>query len=336
MTEAVGNRRFALWRLLGPCLLGVLLWRVGPARWWSQVRSADVLLFAAACAMAVPLALAKGWRWVHIVRAQGIELPLRQAIGIYSAGMLAGAVTPGKVGDLLKAYFLVERGADMGTSVAATVLDRLVDVGLVGLLALCGVVLLPGTPASVLVGLVAAAALGLAATAVVVWCPGLLERLLGRWQGARWADRAIEEFGTFRRAFRAVGPRWWPVVAVGTVAGWVPYYAAAWLCARALGLALSPVHLVAAVSVAAMLAMVPVTVAGAGTRDATFVVLLGTQGVSADAAVGLSTLVLATMVVNCGLFFLISRICLGRIDLGVWRRPTGAEQAVDGLRGGHE
>ena len=107
-------------------------------------------------------------------------------------------------------------------------------------------------------------------------------------------------------------------MAMGTVGGWGPYYAAAWLCSRAVRLDVPLVGVVAAVSVAAVLAMVPVTVAGIGTRDGTFALVLGAQGFRADAAVAISSLVLATMVVNCAVFFLLQRLCLSR---GVKRVP---------------
>jgi len=291
-------------------LVVVVLWWVGPAKWWSAVRSANVLLFVAGCSMVLPVALAKGWRWQQILRAQGLKLSLRETTGIYSAGILAGAVTPGKVGDLLKVSFLVERKAAMGTSVAAVLVDRLVDAGLMVLLGFCGVLLIPGLPRGVAIGLGIGGGIGTAGTGVLLWFPGVLDRALDGRAAPRWADRAVKELATFRGALRAVGPRWWPSVAIGSLAAWVPYYVAVWLCTRALSLEIPVILLVASVSVAAVLAMLPVTVAGVGTRDATFALLLGSQGVSAEAALALSSLVLATMAVNCGVFFVLSRLCL--------------------------
>jgi len=128
---AMKQRWTRWWRLLGPCLLVVVLWRIGLGKWWAVVTRADIAWFAAACSMALPLALAKGWRWRQLLRAQGLELSLHESTGLYAAGMLAGAVTPGKVGDFLKVPFLVSRGASVGMSVAASLLDRALDVGLV-------------------------------------------------------------------------------------------------------------------------------------------------------------------------------------------------------------
>lgn len=306
------RRRFQLWRLLGPCLLAVLLWRVGPRQWWRQVTGADPVWFAVACAMALPLALGKGWRWLQIVRAQGVALSLREAVGIYSAGMVAAAVTPGRVGDLAKVYFLTERGADTGTGLAAVVVDRVIDAGLLVLLATVGIVVVPDLPRAAAVAVGVGTVVGAVAVAALLWSPSVAQRLLRRWDGSRWADRATEAVGSFHVGFRSVGPRWWPIVAAGTVAAWAPYFAAAWCCARALGLALPVVHLVTAVSVAAVLAMVPVTVAGIGTREATFALVLGRGAVTPEQAVALASLLLAWVVVNCAVFYAVSRLTLGQ------------------------
>jgi len=334
----VRRRRFQLWRLLGPCLLAVLLWRVGPRQWWRQVTGADPVWFAAACAMALPLAVGKGWRWLQIVRAQGVALSLREALGIYSAGMVAAAVTPGRVGDLAKVYLLTQRGADSGTGLAAVVVDRLIDAGLLLALATAGIVAVPGLPRAAAVAMVAAAGIGVVAVAGVLWSPRVAQRVLRRWAGARWADRAAEALSSFHAGFRSVGPRWWPVVAVGTVAAWAPYFAAAWCCSRALGLGLPAVHLVTAVSMAAVLAMVPVTVAGIGTRDATFALVLGRAAVTPDQAVALASLLLAWMVVNCAVFYAVSRLTLGEAPVAdaCGPAPPACGVSHDGLGGGKE
>ncbi len=71
-----------------------------------------------------------------------------------------------------------------------------------------------------------------------------------------------------------------------------------------------------------MLALLPVTVAGIGTRDAAFVVLFAPRGVDAQHAMALSGLILAWMLVNCVFFLLVSRLC--RPTRGVVVRPSTA------------
>ena len=54
--------------------------------------------------------------------------------------------------------------------------------------------------------------------------------------------------------------------------------------------------------------MLPITVAGAGTRDAVFILLLGQVGIARQQSLAFSSLVLATYLVNCVVFYAISVI----------------------------
>ncbi|HNQ23983.1 MAG TPA: Coenzyme F420 hydrogenase/dehydrogenase, beta subunit C-terminal domain [Phycisphaerae bacterium] len=276
------------WRLLGPLLLLIMLWRVGLGPCWSAVSGADPTWFLAACAMSVPALGIKAFRWQELLRAHGFTLLWRESAGIYAAGLLAGAVTPGKVGDLAKAPLLAARGVPWGTGIAASLWDRAFDGLLLFAAGAGGVLALPTLPGRGTFALATAGAVVLALAGVVV----------------------------FRRAVARTLPsrdaRWWGMMTVATLAALACYFASAYCCARALALPLGVVDVVAGMAVAAVLGLLPITVAGIGTRDAAFVVIFGPRGVDAEHALALSALVLAWMLVNCVLFLAVSRWGLAR------------------------
>ena len=272
------------WRFLGPLLLLLMLWRVGPEKCWLAVRNADLYWFLGACLLSLPALFLKAVRWQEIVRALGFPLSLAESTGVYAAGMLAGAVTPGKVGDLAKAPLLLSRGIPLNSGIAASLLDRVFDgVVLLGL-GLAGVLALPALPGRGIVALGATAALGLTIGAAC-----LFRR-------------------TFARALRLQGIHW-PLAVTTTLAAAALYFGSASFCAEALGLPLTVWDVVVGASVAAVLALLPVSVAGIGTRDAAFVVIFAQCGINPEQALALSTLILAWMLVNCLLFLVASRFC---------------------------
>ncbi len=95
---------------------------------------------------------------------------------------------------------------------------------------------------------------------------------------------------------------------ITTAASLALYFVSAYFCAVAIGISLGFVDIVVGSSVAAVLALLPVTVAGIGTRDAAFAVIFAQRGVDPQHAVALSSLILAWMLVNCVFFLLISRL----------------------------
>lgn len=275
------------WRVLGPLLLLVMLWRVGPERCWSVVRGADPFWFLGACALSIPALAVKAWRWQEIVRAIGGKFSFGESMGVYAAGMLAGAVTPGKIGDLAKAPLLAARGVPLSDGIVVSLLDRILDGAVLLALGLGGILTLPALPGRGAIAVAAGAAMACTAAAALVFR------------------------GAFSRTLRLAGPRWWIVIVATTIAALAPYFGSAWCCAKALGLSLSAVDVVSGSSVAAVLAILPVSVAGIGTRDAAFVLLFAQRGISAEQAIALSSLILAWMLVNCVLYLAASRLCHG-------------------------
>ncbi|HLZ08036.1 MAG TPA: lysylphosphatidylglycerol synthase domain-containing protein, partial [Chloroflexota bacterium] len=67
-------------------------------------------------------------KWNYYLRVVGIrDVPIRQSALIFTAG-LAMAITPGKVGELLKAYLLrYFRGIPIGTGAPIIIAERLTD-----------------------------------------------------------------------------------------------------------------------------------------------------------------------------------------------------------------
>jgi len=274
------------WRLLGPLFLLAMLWRIGPEKCLAAVCGADPVWFLAACGLSIPALAVKAHRWQEMVRALGLELSLSESAGVYAAGMLAGAVTPGKVGDLAKAPLLAARGMPLGAGVAVSLVDRVFDGVVLLALGLGGILAMPALPGRGAIVVGAAVALGLTVGAAMIFR------------------------GPLAAAMRGTGARWWLVMTATTLAASALYFASAFLCAKSLGLSLGAVDVVAGSSVAAVLALLPVSVAGIGTRDAAFVVIFAQRGVNAEQAIAFSSLILAWMLVNCVLFLAASRLCL--------------------------
>ena len=100
-----------------------------------------------------------------------------------------------------------------------------------------------------------------------------------------------------------------------TLAASALYFASAYCCAKAIGLPLGVLDVVAGSSVAAVLALLPVSVAGIGTRDAAFVAIFAHCGIDAGQSIAFSSLILAWMLANCVFFLAVSQ--LPRVRLAV-------------------
>ena len=272
--------------LLGGALLVAVIALADPARVLAQLRQAHVGWLLAGLAAAVASNVVSALRWRALARWLGADVSVRDATRWYFQAIGLNALLPGAVlgGDLYRAVVLRRAGQATLASSWSVVLDRvsglwmLCAIGGLGA-ALCADVLAPWLrlPAG------AFAALMLAGTVLWLATPWTLPALLRRW-GVRWLAplRAAAQRPDFNRqmGWQALASAAVQVLSAAALAGGglalgVQLPLAAW------AFAIAPVFLMAAL---------PVSVGGWGTREAAAVASLAPFGVAAPAAVGVGVI----------------------------------------------
>ena len=295
--------------LLGGALLVAVIALADPARVLAQLRQAHVGWLLAGLAAAVASNVVSALRWRALARWLGADVSVRDATRWYFQAIGLNALLPGAVlgGDLYRAVVLRRAGQATLASSWSVVLDRvsglwmLCAIGGLGA-ALCADVLAPWLrlPAG------AFAALMLAGTALWLATPWTLPALLRRW-GVRWLAplRAAAQRPDFNRqmGWQALASAAVQVLSAAALAGGglalgVQLPLAAW------AFAIAPVFLMAAL---------PVSVGGWGTREAAAVAALAPFGVAAPAAVGVGLIY--------GVYAL-AQGALGALAFGLPRRET--------------
>lgn len=128
-------------RLLVPALLGLLvlvgLALVADAReLWRHLKAFDLALLVPILALSLANYLLRFGRWETYLRAVEVRLPLGLSLGVFLVGFVL-SITPGKVGELGKAWLARELGGGAARrTVAVVVAERLTD--LLGMLLLMG------------------------------------------------------------------------------------------------------------------------------------------------------------------------------------------------------
>lgn len=298
--------------LLGLSLLGLVVALTDPARVAAQLRQAQPgwLLVGLLAAMASNIVSALRWR--ALARWLGAEVGWLDACRWYFQAMGLNALLPGAVvgGDLYRAMALRRAGQDTAAAGWSVVLDRvsglwmLCAIGGLGAAA-CADVLAPWLrlPAG------AFAMLMVAGTLLWLALPWALPMLL-RWSPARlqggWLVplREAVERPDFRRQ--------WVGQALASAAVQVLSAAALAAGGMALGVVLPALVWAWAMAPVFLMAALPLSVGGWGTREAAAVAALAPFGVAAPAAVGVGMIY--------GLYGL-AQGALGALALGL---PRGA------------
>ena len=296
-------------RLVGPALLVAVLFKMKDA-------GAVVRAWAAAeplpLALAIALTFANIWlkilRWDVLLRTQGIRYPQRRAWGAYLGSAYVALVTPGRVGDALRAQYLrQDLGVGYADGLASVVMDRLCDLYVLVVIVAFGVVRF----SSILVGELAWAAWGTVFATIlgplVLLIPGPAERLLGK----AYAKLASARFGKnpapapdaagggglarFLAALRShVGPGLALTIPL-TIGAFMINYVQAWLLARAVHLDLGFFDLMCLLSIASLLGLLPISMSGVGVREVFFALAFPVLGYTAEQGVSFGLLVFAVL-----------------------------------------
>ena len=302
--------RKALWRgLLGLALLGAVLWLADPARVLGQLRQAQPGWLLAGLAAAIASNIVSALRWRALARWLGADMGVRDASRWYFQAIGLNALLPGAVlgGDVYRAVVLQRAGQDTLASSWSVVLDRVS-----GLWMLCAIgglgaaACAPQLAPLLRLPAVAFAALMLAGTAVWLLLPLALPWLLRRsgTHGEEASDsRRMEGHrpALLRRIGAWLAPLRGAVERPDFIAQLLQQAAASaavqLLSAAALaagGLALG-VHIgwaawAFAIAPIFLMAALPASVGGWGTREAAAVAALAPFGVPAAAAVGVGVI----------------------------------------------
>jgi uncharacterized protein (TIRG00374 family) len=295
-------------RLLGPALLVVLVLRMkNGGEVLRGFQGASLAPLIAAIGLNFVNLQLKVSRWRVILRAQGAHYPMRRAWSAYMSSSYVALLTPGRVGDGLRAQYLHhDEGVPYADGIASVVMDRLCDLYVLVVFSGIGLIrfsaalderltfLAWGTLSLILLG------------PLVLFVPRLAEKLMAQAYRKFGKNTDPKGFSRFLAALRkGLGPSL-PLTLLLTLLAFMANFGQAFLLAHALNLPLSFFDSMCLVSIASMLGLLPISVSGLGVRELFFSVAFPILGLSANAGIsfGLAIFgVLYLMLVGVGFVF---------------------------------
>ena len=242
--------------------------------------------------------LMHGLRWQFLMRIIGIEYSLWRSTMVWSIGFFGASVTPAKVGDAARAFYLSrDTGRNFAECFLTVVIDRLLDVltmlalGVVALLIfsyyyieLPSVWIIVGaTP--IVIGLI-----------YLLLHRELMRKLLGPLFRAMIPDKYRDELtGHFHSFYDALGVylRNWKKTSIGfvyTILFWAAVALLAWSVTWLLDIKVPFTYMVLLLPMLTLVEIIPISVAGLGTRDAATIYFFSIVGIGSTEAVAFSLL----------------------------------------------
>ena len=311
-------------RLLGLVLVVVILLKVDLNRIGATLVRVHVPLLLLGILFNPVVLLARSLRWRYIIRAQSMGISVVDALSVNYAGFAFGFVTPGRVGDIARGFHLVDRGNPYIKSFLSVIFDRILDLGAIVVFGLLGLFFLGGEfegqePLFFLL------LVGIPLVAFILFRIGfvrtagykMLLRLLPT-KGQVGLDSLVEELRclTFGRNV---------VLVLFTLAFLCIYFLQGWIFTYSLGISIGYLSVAFAISINALLAILPVSFMGIGTRDADLISVFWRLGLPSEEAIAFSVLILIAAIINVIIGYVIWVRNPGIIRIGR-RRPADNEE----------
>lgn len=291
-------------RALGLIILGVILWRVGVGDVLRLLSDVNKGLFLAAVALNFPMVGLKAYRWQKLLADQGITYGLWPSFLAYYGSIFIGLLTPGRLGEFIKAAYVARDNDVPWPRAFSTVLaDRLFDLFMLLIAGAVGVAVLAEGYSLVIVAMVSV----LFITPLVMLLReesfGLICRIaarvnsrLGRWfEPAGWVSEIRNSLNdlTMSTLLRST---------LFTVGAYALFFTQSYLVARSLEIDISYLTVVFTIALGSLVTLVPISISGLGTREAVAIAYLSASGVTTEVAVSFSLLIFVVFHIFGGLF----------------------------------
>ena len=280
----------------------------------------------------VPLPLISGLmltlralRWRLLLNSQGAYLSPQITWVAYAIGVFCGIVTPGRLGDLAKAFYVRKRtGFDWPRSLSSAVVDRLLDLGFMGLATMWAIFYLefPKTVIALLSSQSFFLMVGLVFAVL-----GILIVLVKRFivsENSYWSLAVDQLRIGLVEARSMLNATWWKCILL-TLLAYGMYFLLTILLAKSIYMPLLASQVIAAIVLVGFASYLPISVAGLGTREAMLLLVMNQLRIENS---------LEYTLIFSSLFFVFCFVVPGSIGFFcLWRQPMtfkGFRKKIEG------
>jgi glycosyltransferase 2 family protein len=265
-------------RYLGLVLLVLLILYAGPAKIGRALLSAHPGWLLLGFLLNIPELGIKAFRWQRIVRWQGFSMTYFQAFLAFFGSLFVGFLTPGRLGEMAKAYTVKhEFNTSLSHGLSSVVVDRMFDMYLLLTLGMLGVIRFAvlGTLLSwpVYVGMIVLLLIPLLFLheTFLMFVVGMLGNFPVLCKKRKWMQ---EKAGQFAQGLRPLGPARIGQCILLTLAGYAVFFLQCYCCSWALGFSVPLVDLLLLMGATNFLSFIPISISGLGTREACLIFFL--------------------------------------------------------------
>jgi glycosyltransferase 2 family protein len=233
------------------------------------------------------------WKWFAIAKKQKINISFWEAFRVNLISNFYGFVTPGKLGTVIRANYLKKKGAETGKGISNFVLDKVLDICSLFILTIgFGFVLykeiISIRSLFILLGMFLLMILLFFIFYKKEYSRFLLRFVYKKLIPDKWKDKSRRLFNSFYEDLPPLSHFLFYFIL--NLSTWVVSYVIVYLIGLSLGINVNFAYFLIILPISTLVAQIPITIDGFGTRELTLIGLFGLLGVSEAKVLSMSIL----------------------------------------------
>ena len=276
---------------IGIAIFIILLFRLNISSIINEIKNSNLFFLLVAVLFMLITLFTQTFKWFVIARVQRIEVPYLKAFVINLISDFYGFITPSRIGNIIRADYLKEYNKNkLGGGVSNYILDKILDICSLVFLAMIFSFIFRNWIsinyfyyAVVLMGF-------LIAGLVIIRDEKKMRFFFGIFYRKLVPEKIKSKIKGGVSSFYENMPkkRYFILFFVVNLLNWVVIYLPTYFIGLSLGINLPFIYYLAILPVATLVAQIPITISGLGTREATMIGLFGIFGIEATKVFSMS------------------------------------------------
>jgi len=282
-----------LFRLIGIGIFIYIISKVDSSKIINQYRNADTRLILISSIIIAVFILTKSLRWKAIANIQGIHLSLKESIMIYTSSLYLGIITPGRIGDFAKSYYIINnKGIPIGKALFSSLADRLFDLFFIVLAGYISLIFFPNIFQHQFLFSTLMLIVILSILIILIRKKEILIKLINSaLPKSKFKSTSIKLSNISRdliHEFALFNAKNLAFILTLTLVAWACHYTFFILSAHSLKIETSISNIIISISAAIFMSLLPISIAGFGTRDIALIIIFSRIGLSKEQAITFS------------------------------------------------
>ncbi|MBU2564049.1 flippase-like domain-containing protein [Patescibacteria group bacterium] len=240
----------------------------------------------------------KPYRWQYILKTMNINYSFWQVFRLYFIGLFMGIVTPGRLGELGKIIYLKKNNHSFERSLASIMIDRLADIFYLIISGFIGLFLFFYFFKNLIIIGFSIITIGIILFIIIIKIKKakiILKRLIFILVPKKYKQKIEKSFSEFIENIKLYKFKNYFKIFILTTLSWLVSYVAVYFLTKSIGMMnVSFIYLTVSITIVSLVTLLPISISGLGTREATFLMLFIPLGFTNEQIISLSLLIFIT------------------------------------------